>query len=162
MINMEICDVFDELGNRTGRNVARGTVLSPHEYYLVVHVWLRNEANEYLIQQRAFHLASAPGIWATTAGFVLAGEASIFGAIREVHEELGVELLPVQLNRFDQLQRANHLEHIWLADVLKNAIGIPAIGSEVADWQWASKHHITQMISRGEFFAYNYFYRLPE
>ena len=59
---MEICDVVDEFGTRTGRVVTRGTELALSEFYLVVHVWIRDENSNYLIQQRALHLASDPGI----------------------------------------------------------------------------------------------------
>lgn len=158
---MEICDVYDESGARTGKRATRGTPLPSGDYYLVVQVWIRNEAGEYLIQQRAAHLASSPGIWATTAGYVVANEDSIDGAIREVVEELGISLTPAQLRRFDRLKMPTRFEDIWMADVLRDALPL-LIGPEVADCKWASKHEIRQMISRGDFFAYSYFDQLPE
>jgi len=45
---VEICDVVDEFGTRTGRVVTRGTELAPREFYLVVHVWIRDENSNYL------------------------------------------------------------------------------------------------------------------
>jgi 8-oxo-dGTP diphosphatase len=159
---MELCDVLDATGTPTGRIVERGTVLPPDEYYLVVQVWIRNEAGAYLIQQRAHHLASAPGIWAITAGYVQTGEASLTAAIRETNEELGVQLLPAHLTRFDRLRTEYRIEDVWLAHVTQAAIGVPAPGDEVADWQWATKATITQMIEQGLFFRYSYFDQIPE
>jgi 8-oxo-dGTP diphosphatase len=154
---MEICDVLDEAGNRTGRTVMRGTKLAPGEYYSVVHVWIRNEAGEYLVQQRAPQLDSDPGIWATTVGYVLADEASIYGAMREVREELGIQLSPEQLTRVARHKMDNRIEDVWLAGVTLAAIGVPAAGPEVSNWKWASKTELEKMVGRGDFFAYSYF-----
>jgi 8-oxo-dGTP pyrophosphatase MutT (NUDIX family) len=159
---MEICDLYDASGTCTGKTAARGTTLQPGEYYLVVQVWIRNEAGEYLIQQRALDLVSSPGMWATTAGYVHTGEESMFGAVREVEEELGITLLPPCLSRFARLTMENRLEHIWLAEVTRESLGVPMLGDEVAAWKWASKPEIRQMIKLGQFFAYSYFDMLPE
>jgi 8-oxo-dGTP pyrophosphatase MutT (NUDIX family) len=159
---MELCDVFDEAGARTGKTATRGTELRPGEYYLVVQVWIRNESGKYLIQKRAPHLVSGPGMWATTAGQILAGEESIRGALREVNEELGIQLSPTAFRQFARLFLGNLMQDIWLAEDSRDSIGTPVLGSEVTDWQWASKHEIGQMIRSGHFFAYNYFDQLPE
>ena len=153
---MELCDVVDEFGNRTGQIVTRGTKLEPGEFYLVVHGWIRDENANYLIQQRSAQLASDPAIWATTVGYVLADEDSLSGAIREVEEELGIRLLPAQINRFDRHTMQNRVEDIWLAEILRNSIGVPTLGPEVAAWKWVSKAELEQMVSRSEFFKYSY------
>jgi 8-oxo-dGTP diphosphatase len=157
---MEMCDVLDAGGAVTGKIVARGTVLPAGEYYLAVQVWIRNEAGHYLIQQRAPHMSS-PGMWATTAGYVVAGEASMAGAVREVAEELGLRLLPDHFSHFDRLTMKTQIEDVWIAQVATGALGTPTLGSEVSAWKWASKSEIYQMISRGEFFPYSYFDQLP-
>lgn len=158
---MEICDIHDETGQRTGRTAVRGTTLALGEYYLAVQVWIRDETGAYLIQRRALHLVSAPGIWATTAGYAWAGEESINAAIREVNEELGLPLSPEQFQRFARLRMTHQIEDVWLANVLRDAVE-PTLSEEVMDWKWASKHEITEMIGSGEFFAYSYFDTLPE
>jgi 8-oxo-dGTP diphosphatase len=152
----EMCDVRDAAGTLTGRVVARGTQLPEGEYYLAVQIWIRNEADEYLIQQRAPHLTS-PGIWATTAGYVTAGEASLSGAIREVEEELGLEISPDWMHLFQRLVMKIQIEDVWIADVSRESLGEPVVGSEVSAWKWASKAAIREMINQGEFFGYSYF-----
>src|SRR5690606_2988052 len=49
----------------------------------------------------------------------------------------------------------------WFADVVKDSVGAPVLNAEAADWKWASKRDIRQMISRGDFFAYSYFDNIP-
>lgn len=158
---MEICDVFDQFGNFTGRTAERGTALAPGEFYLSVQVWIREKTGHYLIQQRAAHLSSGAGMWATTAGYVFAGEASQQGAIREVQEELGIRLPPQQLHHFARLVTETRLEDIWIVYLLDDSI-TPQPGSEVAAWQWASKKDMQQMIHAHVFFPYSYFATLPE
>lgn len=159
---MEMCDVYDQSGARTGRVVVRGMALGSGEYYLAVQVWIRDQTGEYLVQQRALHLASGAGVWATTAGYVVAGEDSISGAIREVNEELGLHLSPAQMQLFMRLITPNRIEDVWIADVAQQTLGLPQLGEEVNAWRWASKHALRQMISAGEFFGYSYFESLPE
>ena len=158
---MEMCDIVDEFGTRTGRTVARGTRLAPDEYLLVVHVWIRDEAGRYLIQQRSLELDTEPGVWATTAGHVLADEDSLAAAIRETNEELGIQLSSPQLRRLDRLTREHAVQDVYLAAVSRDALGAPVAGPEVADWKWATKAELEQWASRGEFFPYSYLGRLP-
>lgn len=153
---METHDVVDKFGARTGRVIPRGTELTAGEFYLVAHVWIQDENDNFLIQRRAFHLTSSPGVWATTVGYILAGEDSLAGAIREVQEELGIQLSPDQLRQFRRHTMGNHVEDIWLAKVVGNVIGVPGLGPDVADWKWISKVELEQMVNCGDFFRYSY------
>jgi 8-oxo-dGTP pyrophosphatase MutT (NUDIX family) len=153
---VETCDVVDQFGNRTGRVVSRGTQLATGEYYLVVHIWIRDENRNHLIQRRALHLVSDPGIWATTVGYVLAGEESIAGAIREVGEELGIQLFPVQLRLVDRHTTNDRVEDVWLAELLRDQMDKPVLGSEVAEWKWVSRVDLERMVHQGDFFKYSY------
>ena len=127
----------------------------------MVHVWIRDEASDYLVQQRAHDRPVDPGIWAVTAGCVQAGEDSLAAALRETQEELGLTLLPAHLQRLQQQALENRFEDIWLATVTRAAPGTPQPGPEVADWKWASKAVLSELSSLSEFFGYNYFDRLP-
>jgi 8-oxo-dGTP pyrophosphatase MutT (NUDIX family) len=153
---MESCDVVDEFGVRTGRVVTRGTELAAGEFYPVVHVWIRDENGNFLIQQRALHLASGPGVWATTVGYVQAREDSLTAAIREVEEELGIRLSPAQFRRFRRQAMENRVEDIWLVEGLNDTLGALLLGIEVADCKWVSRMELEQMRVRGEFFRYSY------
>ena len=159
---MELCDLVDASGTRTGRTVVRGTPLASGEYYPVVHVWIRDEAGDYLVQQRAHDRPTDPGVWAVTAGLVQAGEDSLAAAVRETREELGLELVPAQLQRLRQQALDGRFEDIWLATVSRAALGVPRPDPEVADWKWASKAKLSELVSRREFFEYSYFDGLPD
>lgn len=88
----ELWDVYDENRNLTGKTISRKNFLSGNgKYHLVVHIWIKNSNNEWLISKRTPN-KFCPLLWECTGGSVLAGESSIEGALREVKEELGISL----------------------------------------------------------------------
>jgi|SRR5579859_7417747 len=159
---VELCDLVDAAGRPSGRTVARGSELMPGEYYLVVHVWIRDEAGDYLVQQRALDRLTDPGVWAVTAGYVQAGEDSLTAALRETREELGLVLSAGQLQRLERHTMHDRVEDIWLATVARDSLGQPKPGPEVADWKWASKARLSELVKQGGFFGYSYFVLLPD
>ena len=48
--NIEICDIYDIYGNRTGKTFIRGEPLSDGQFVMVVDVWIVNSKDEILIQ----------------------------------------------------------------------------------------------------------------
>jgi 8-oxo-dGTP pyrophosphatase MutT (NUDIX family) len=158
---MEYCDIVDETGARTGRTVARGTAVGPGEFYLVVHVWIRDETGAYLIQQRAERVDSAPGVWAATAGYVQAGEDSQAAAMREAREELGIGLSSRQLSRFGRAPWGDLLADLWLARVPRSSIDNAALGVDVSATRWVTRADLITLAARGEFFSYTYLNELP-
>ncbi len=159
---MERLDLYTAAGQRTGRTALRGTPVAAGDYYLVVHVWIRDEAGHYLIQQRARDRAEAPGVWAVTAGYVQSGEDSLAAAQRETQEELGLTLPPAGLRRWQRLPLGHRLEDLWLATVTRAALGAPALGPEVMACQWATRPALSRLIAAGGFFPYSYFGQLPD
>ena len=91
MEKIEYWDVYDKNKQKTGRLMKRGELLKEDEYHLIVHIWIKNSKGEFLIQQRS-ETVKNPLVWSATGGSVVAGEDSYTGAIREVKEELGLDL----------------------------------------------------------------------
>lgn len=91
---MELWDLYTEDRRPAGRDHVRGEPLPPGCYHLVVHVWIRSPGGKYLISQRAADRPTHPLLWECVGGSVLKGEDSLSAALREVKEEVGVELDP--------------------------------------------------------------------
>ena len=89
---MEVWDLYTEGRIKTGETHLRGTALPKNRFHLVVHVWIVNAKGEYLISQRAASRPSYPLMWECVGGSVLRGESSVDGAVREVKEEVGIDL----------------------------------------------------------------------
>lgn len=92
-------DVLDATGSPTGSTCARSEVHSRGLYHRAVHIWLLcPSSREVLLQRRAAHKDSWPGLWdVSSAGHVSAGGVSLASAQRELSEELGVCVLPSRL-----------------------------------------------------------------
>ena len=90
---IEYWDIYDENRNKTGRIHRRGDEMQSGDYHLVIHVCIFNSKNELLIQRRHPDKIGWPGIWdISAAGSALQDEDSRMAAIREVKEELGIEI----------------------------------------------------------------------
>lgn len=73
---MELWDILDIEGNKTGKTIERGQTMLENEYMLSVHIYLRNKEGLYLIQKRSEKKDKLPGIWDVTLGSVVSGEDS--------------------------------------------------------------------------------------
>lgn len=89
---MEKWDLYTKYRENTGKECVRGGTIPEGLYHLVVHVWIRNGKGEYLMSQRSASRPTFPLLWECVGGSVLKGESSIDGALREVKEEIGIDL----------------------------------------------------------------------
>lgn len=151
---METWDIYDEYGNKTGRTVIRGEKLAEGDYHLVVHIWIMNDNNEYLIQKRTDHLKHMPGIWATTGGSAIKGEDSQTAAIREVEEELGIEPNTNKMKKIKRIKRKDNFADIWFLQQNISLDEIEMLKEEVSDVKWVSKETLNEMIENGIFHNY--------
>jgi len=91
---MEKWDLYTEDRKLTGKEHVRGVPVPEGLYHLVVHVWIKNAKGQFLMSRRSSSKKRFPLIWESVGGAILKGENSLEGALREVKEEIGVELDP--------------------------------------------------------------------
>ena len=80
----EIWDIYDENRNLTGKTIKRAEYINKikeNEYHLVVHIWIKNDNNEWLISKRTPN-KHFPLLWECTGGSALAGEESLTADLR--------------------------------------------------------------------------------
>jgi 8-oxo-dGTP diphosphatase len=154
--HMEIWDVYDENGEKTGKTMLRNEDPAPGDYYLAVHMWIRNSMGEYLIQKRADDRPLWPGMWAATGGAVLSGEGSMEAALRELGEELGLKPEPGRMSFVKRVRRNNSFADIWLIEQDFSLDEVTMQEEEVSDVRWATAAEIKAMIDKGEFVNYSY------
>lgn len=150
----ELWNIVDRRGRPTGRTVVRGQPIAPGDYHVVVNVWIKDQAERWLIQRRAEHVESSPALWAATAGAVLAGEDALTAALRETREELGLSFASSELKPVLKKVWSDSIAVVHLVCVDSGRIRHVVRGPEVAEVKWASGAEIDAMVARGEFFDY--------
>lgn len=94
---MELWDIYDENGEKTGRVHTRGKPMKPGDYHLGAIIVVVNRGREILCTLRSPEKRVYPGVWENTGGGVLAGEDSRTAAVRELKEETGIQAAPEEL-----------------------------------------------------------------
>lgn len=92
---MEIFDIVDEKGIPTGETVERTEAHEKGIRHRTAHIWIMREQDgkaQLLLQKRSAEKDSFPGRFDTSsAGHIQAGDEPEESAIRELHEELGIQ-----------------------------------------------------------------------
>lgn len=89
---MELLDVYDNNGNKTGRVVVRGdktTIFGDNEHIAVGVIYIENNNGEFLIQKTS---KSKGDNYSSTGGHVDSGETPLESIKRETKEELGLNI----------------------------------------------------------------------
>ncbi len=148
---MERWDAYDLDRRPTGLILPRGEAHAPELCQLVVHVCLFNDKGEMLIQRRSMEKKSYPGYWdVSVGGGVLAGEGSRAAAMREVREELGIEVSipgPAAVT----LAFEGGYDDYFLAEWSGELSDLALQAEEVMDAKWASCGEMLAMLEAGTF-----------
>lgn len=154
---MELWDLYDESRNPIGREHVRGKEIPDGCYHLVVHVWIRNSKGQYLISQRSANRPTFPLMWETVGGSVLRGETSLQGAIREVKEEVGIDILGTENNLvFSQVRKQingkkfNDILDVWLFEYNGEVQLDNATTDEVEHTKWLTVAEINELYETGQ------------
>ncbi|MGE7952008.1 NUDIX hydrolase [Lysinibacillus xylanilyticus] len=143
---MEVWDVYDKNRSKTNKSHVRGAKLADGDYHIVVHVWIRNNKGEILLTKRHKD-KSFPNLWECPGGSILAGESSLDGVIREVKEEIGINLSRSngKMIKSERRDAYNDFYDVWLFD---QSFEIPETvlqEDEVSDIKWVTKSELENM-----------------
>ena len=90
---IEMIDVLDENGVKTGEVATRTEVHQRGLWHRIVAIMIVDEKKRILLQQRSNDRITNPGKWdIAAAGHVDAGEDVLLTIMREAKEEVGVEI----------------------------------------------------------------------
>ena len=104
----EYFDILDDNGNKTGKIKLRSEVHRDGDWHKAIHVWIINDKGEVLLQRRCATKDSNPNMLdISSAGHLSAGDDSLTGAIRELKEELNLDIKPEDLQFVRTLKRSS-------------------------------------------------------
>lgn len=150
---MEIWDILDEDGNKTGRTIDKADPMAraPGIYHQGVDVWIINSENKILIQKRAPQKKLEPNVWAMTGGSVIKGETEIETIKREAFEELGIDL------DMDHAVKELHYrtDNVWVEGyIVKQDVDLDKVimqPDEVSDVKFATYDEIEEIYNNNLF-----------
>lgn len=117
---MELVDIYNNKHEKMGYSKGRKE-LTKGEYRLSCFVWIINDNEELLIQQRLSTAKTCPDMWETTSGGAVSGDTPITGVLRELEEELGIKPNVDDLSYIGTFARVNDFVEVFL---LKSNIDI--------------------------------------
>ncbi len=89
---MELIKIVDEQGNFTGEIMERKKAHDKNLLHNEISVFVINSKKQVLLQKRSANKRFNPNKWGLCAGHVKASEDLITAVLRELKEELGIEV----------------------------------------------------------------------
>ena len=114
----ELIDVLDKQGNKTGIIKKKSEIKKDGDYHRAIAVLIINNKNEILMQKRSSRKRIYPNLWSIfVKGHVQSGESSIDACIRELSEEVGINIEQDELKYlytiFEEVIKENFIERIF-------------------------------------------------
>ena len=136
---MEIWDLYDERGNKTGETWerARAKEIPEGRYHIVCDVLIRHRDGDFLLTFRDPSKDIYPGCWeASAGGSALAGETPEACARREMLEETGLKADALELIGVNYRPQSHSVLYAYLSvvDCRKDAVRLQE--GETVDYRW--------------------------
>lgn len=140
-------DIYDINEHKIGQ-CQRGDNLNVGQYHLVVNAFIFDLDVKVLLQQRSFEKITGPGVWeCSVGGSVLVGEDVMQAMVREIKEELGLDIGINQLSKFDHRIDASWIEYWFLVQSSFTLADVTIQAEEVAQAKLVSLNTAQQMIA---------------
>ena len=145
----EKLDLYDASRTKTGEAIRRGDAVPPGSYYLCASGWIRSGDGRFLLTQRV-EGKSYPLLWEPTGGHVQAGEDSLTAILREIREELGLNLRGDPAVLAHSVRRELDFYDAWPFRVSVPVTTLRLQRSEVRAAKWVTASELLGMSRTGE------------
>ena len=153
----EYMDIYDINQKPLGYTKPRGEFLKEHEYVLYSLVILQNAEGKFLITRRTSTKGWAPGSWEVQGGGVRAGESCAAGAVREVREEVGLDVSdalgkPIyKYENTDAPRGDNYIVNIYHAHLNFSESDVKICEREATEFKLAEWEDVCEIDKQGKF-----------
>ena len=155
---MEYWDLYDADRNPLGRRMLRGgDAPVGGAYHLICHAWVRNTKDEIVISKRSHYKSVGAGMVEFPGGGAAPGESSLRAIIREVREEVGIDLsdAPHRLVRSFIIpdEKLGIIEDVWLFDYGGEIrLDLAETPDEVESARWMNLEEVYDLRAKGMLF----------
>lgn len=145
---MEIRDLVDKNRLKTGETVQKGEEIPEGRYIQSVFICIQNEKEEYLVQKRS---KEKNGKYAFISGHILTRENSLYAILREIKEEIGLELTKNEIKLILSKRLEHNFVDIYYTKKEVDLINLSLQKEEVELVKWMKKEEIEKLYKQGEF-----------
>lgn len=151
----EKIDVYNQNKEKTGKIVIRGKgiYLNKYEFINSITAWIVSNDGKILMTQRNLNKEKG-GMWEPTTGLVISGETSRQGAIRELKEELDIEIEEKDIKLIKEFTEEkndlNFFRNIYLVDREIPLEQLEFNDGEVINAKYVTLEQFNEMIQKGE------------
>ena len=158
----EFIDIYDRDRNFTGLTVPReGARMAEGQYMLYVLAIIEDRQGRILITQRSMDKRWAAGWWEVTGGGVSAGETSEQAIVRELAEEVGLDVADYPLERIYAYENVdldsgdNYIVDIYRFQLDFTVEDVVLQASEAIDCKLATFAEIEELADQGVFLHFS-------
>tara|TARA_R110002051_G_scaffold310482_1_gene383689 strand:+ start:2034 stop:2582 length:549 start_codon:yes stop_codon:yes gene_type:complete len=144
----ELIDILDSNGNLIDKTALKSEAHKNGWFHPTVHIWFYTKNQKILIQKRSNNKDTHPSLWdVSVAGHIGAGEQIEDAAIREVEEEIGLQISKQSLKKigvFKSVQKHHknlidcEFHHTYIVELKTPLEKLTKQKSEVDDLQLVS------------------------
>ena len=142
----ERIDIWDDNGHPTGTTAMKSEAHRKGLWHPTVHIWCYQPGGQILLQKRGASKDTFPGLWdVSVAGHIGAGEAPTIAALRELKEEIGLEIREEELEGIGIFQEEHmhpngiidrEFHHCYLLKLTPPLPQLKLQAEEVSDLKW--------------------------
>ena len=152
---MELIDIVDKNGKPTGEVMDKEEVHNKNLLHNEVGVFIINKNKEILLEKRSPNKRYSPNKWGLCAGHVDAGETLKEATIREIKEEIGLDVKNEDLYPLSKFETFidntnSHLTHFYYLKCNKAASSFIIQEEELTEVKWFKIDDIINMINNGD------------
>ncbi len=148
---MELIQIVDENGNFTGTIMDKEEAHDKNLLHNEVAVFIINNNKQVLLQKRSANKRFNPNKWALCAGHVDANESLENAALRELKEEVGLEipleeLHPIAEREFTLGDSNSHITYFFYTKSNKSETDFIIQKEELSEVKWFDLDEVINMI----------------
>lgn len=149
---MDLIHIIDEKGNFIGKVFKRKEAIARNLVRNEVVIFILNNNNQILLQKRSSNRKYYPNKWALCTGHVEKDETESEAVIRELREELGIEIIKEEIQKNSDEEwtlRDNeytHVTYFFSVKIDKKENDFIIQKSELSEVKWYDIDEVINMI----------------